>query len=858
MAPSSQTQHDFRRALYLAQRAYFREEPGRVVARLLSDETDRIVISLFNEALGPEGRAGGGLALIAVGGYGRRQLAPYSDLDLLLLHDGWGAGDIEHFARSLTYPLWNAGRDLGFRVRTPKQALQAVDDLREGMAALDGRFLVGDQALWDQTMATVRSSLARSPARVLARLADANSERHATAGSAGRLLEPHLRDSAGALRDIQALAWAAALICGRPGLEALNAAGHLDELDCERVDEAAELLMRTRIGLHFASGRRQDRLYLADVDALAVSLGYRRLGSLEEGDVLMRELHRRARTVEAVSNSTWDSMLRAMPSRSRAGTPARRSATPPAARSLDPGTLPHPRQDPAAWLGPFVASAQIGSAPGRSWSNHLHMFLDGAAPLPWTPGTRDALIQILAAGSKATPALEALDESGLLVALIPEWAPIRCCPQRNPYHQYAVDTHSFATVAAIVDSLGIDEPHLDQAWDDAGSDPLGPAPGATLLLAALLHDIGKGRGPAHAELGADLALTAASRMGLSRERLEDIAFLVRDHLTLAETATHRDLTDERTAAGLAQRVGSGRRLAMLFLLTRADAVATGPEAWSPVRASLIQELYGKASHILHRGSSLGIETSQAAADAQVALASFSGRTTGEIRALIEPLGQEWLLAFDAPVAARQLDLMTEPLSRDEVRSSVHRGRHSDELLVVAWDKPGLFATVSGVLAVRGINVLSARIFTRADGIALEVFRVSSAFEPGADGRWNSIPNDIASAVRGHLDVEGALRTKAAKGPRPALSPSNVKVAIDNSVSDFSTVVEVRAPDRLGLLHVITKTLTDAGCDVNLAKVATYGTRVVDAFYVRDLNGERIEDPHVVRHLQEMLIRAVSS
>jgi [protein-PII] uridylyltransferase len=476
--------------------------------------------------------------------------------------------------------------------------------------------------------------------------------------------------------------------------------------------------------------------------------------------------------------------------------------------------------------------------------NRLHEAL-AEGPVSWSPEGRAAFVDILQSGIRGILALEAMDLSGLLVALIPEWQAIRAFPQRDLYHRYTVDRHLFAATAELASSRSLEELDVHDAWSRVPH-----ADG--LFLAALFHDIGKGRGGDHSIVGADLAASIVARMGPDPEELDDVTFLVRNHLALAETAMRRDLNDPKTVGEIGELVADQRRLAMLYLLTRADSLATGPEAWSSFRSSLVRELYVRVRESL--GGAPVTDTAPAS-ERLGELADVLDVSREDAARVIGPMPESWMAVFDAAAAARQLDLLRTPVQHGEVRTAVHHAEEADEFIVVAPDRPGLFATVAGVLALRGVDIHDCEIYTRSDGIAVEVFRVMGAHGAVPDERWAALASDITGAIDGSLDLDAALSKKSAQSRRrrePKRRDQPAHVVLDNSVSSTHTVVEVHTEDRVGLLRLITKTLTDTGCDLSLAKVATYGVQVVDVFYVRDLGGRKIEDPEELDRIRRRL------
>lgn len=823
--------------------------PPDQVIKAHTDDVDAIVREVFESALTRSGRSWDGIAFVALGGYGRRELAPASDLDLMLLYRGWPADEVASLNREVMYPLWDSRRELGDRVREPKDVLRSFDRIDEVCALIDARYLAGDHGLFADLEASVRRRLERSRASFFRDLVRSSAERHNRYGHAGHLLEPNIRDSAGGLRDIHTLLWASKVMPGGDGLEGLVASGELSALDAGLVAAARSFLLRVRIGLHLHTGRHQDQLYLAEQDELAKRLGFDGGQGAGPADRIMQELYMHARQAEAVIAAFWDRVTHRPRRRFRS------SSSEPAGDGcvlvdgrIEVIAVTGARDDPAGWLRVFGVAMRRGAPVGRASLNRLHEELEGAGRLTWSPEAREAFFDILQSGAVGVRVLEAMDLAGLLEALLPEWGPIRAFPQRDLYHRFTVDRHLLTAVSELAASRSSDEHDLRDAWsriDDQHA----------LFLGALLHDIGKGRGGDHSELGGDLAAEAARRIGLTEARVADVEFLVREHLTLVSLATRRDLNDPRTIDECASAIGDRRRLAMLFLLTRADSLATGPEAWSSFRASLVRELYSRTMQRLEGSPDAPAPTSLRLAE----LADALGVDREEAERLIGPMPEAWLVGLDPEAARRQIDLVREAMKPGEVRTAAHRLDEADELVVVANDRPGLFAVVTGVLALRGIDVHDADIYTRSDGVAIEVFRVRGAHGSVPDDRWQQIHRDIGGALEGRLDLDEALGRKSAQARKRRLGTrqrSALQVVVDNEASRTHTVVEVHTEDRLGLLRVISKALADAGCDLSFAKIATYGVEVVDVFYVHDLKGERITDPQDVARIEDALQRAL--
>jgi [protein-PII] uridylyltransferase len=416
----------------------------------------------------------------------------------------------------------------------------------------------------------------------------------------------------------------------------------------------------------------------------------------------------------------------------------------------------------------------------------------------WTAASRADLVTLLGSGRAGIAVLEALDQHGLLVRLLPEWAAVRNRPQRNAYHRFTVDRHLCeAAAGAAAHAARVDRPDL-------------------LLVGTWLHDLGKGfvgvRGDDHTVAGEAVVEEVATRMGFPPDDVAVLVAMVRHHLLLPDVATRRDLDDPATATGVAERVGDRRLLALLHVLTVADSQATGPAAWSEWKAGLVAGLVERVERVL------------SGAAAVPATAEFPGPSH---RAVLER-------------------------ARAEGRLVVQAGGR--EATVVARDRPGVFCSVAGVLALHGLDVLGARAWSSDDGMAVEHFDVTPSF--GGEPDWRAVEADVGRALNGGLSIESKLADRARQyAGRPAVlaaTPPRTQVTVHSEASDTATVVEVRAPDRIGTLYRITRVLADLGLDIRSAKVATVGHEVVDAFYVVDSEGAKITDEDRVATIEGAL------
>ncbi|MFF5127945.1 [protein-PII] uridylyltransferase [Streptomyces syringium] len=757
-----------------------------------------------------------GVALVAVGGYGRGELSPRSDLDVLLLHDGSAdAPAIAALADRVWYPVWDLGLALDHSVRTPAEARKtAAGDLKVHLGLLDARHIAGDPTLTaGLRTAAYEDWRAQAPAR-LPELRELGEERARRQGELRFLLEPDLKEARGGLRDATALR--------------AVAASWLADAPREGLEEARALLLDTRDALHLATGRATDRLALQEQHQVATGLG------LPGADALLREVYEAARTVSYAADITWREVGRVL--RARSGRPrlrrllggrgGRGGFVEPERTPLAEGVVEQdgeavlartarPERDPVLPLRAAAVAAQAG----LPLSRHAVRRLAGAGPLPvpWPDEAREQLVTLLGAGESTVGVWEALEAEGIVSRLLPEWEHVRCRPQRNPVHRWTVDRHLVETaVRAAALTRRVGRPDL-------------------LLVAALLHDLGKGLPGDHSVAGETIARDVAPRLGFGPADTETLATLVRHHLLLVETATRRDLDDPATVRSVTDAIGHPDTLELLHALTEADALATGPAAWSAWRASLVADLVRRAGAALAGGVTPSRAEAAAPTVEEERLAIEALRTGGPVLVLrTRPEGT------DAPT-----DTPTDP---GDAGASAPVGI---ELLVAVPDQPGVLPATAGVLALHRLTVRAAELRAIAPepavgGSAL-VLNWRVAAEYGAPPEAARLRNDLVRALAGTLDIAGRLAEReAAYGKRRrGVSPAPPRVSVVEGVSRAATVVEVRAHDAPGLLHRIGRALDAAGVWVRSAHVSTLGANAVDTVYLTRRDGSPLPDAAAV-------------
>jgi [protein-PII] uridylyltransferase len=775
----------------------------------LAELTDEWLTGLFGA--GAEGLRG--VSLVAVGGYGRGELSPRSDLDLLLLHDGGDSGAVAALADRVWYPIWDLGLALDHSVRTPGEARKtAGDDLKVQLGLLDARHIAGDLGLTAGLRTAVLADWRNQAPKRLPELQELCAERAERQGELQYLLEPDLKEARGGLRDATALR--------------AVAASWLADAPREGLADARRRLLDVRDALHLTTGRATDRLALQEQDQVAAELG------LLDADTLLRQVYEAARVVSYASDVTWREVGRVL--KSRAVRPRLRAMLgggpkPAAERSpLAEGVVEmdgevvlaraaRPERDPVLPLRAAAAAAQAG----LPLSLHAVRRMAAVArplPTPWPAEAREQLVTLLGSGRPTIEVWEALEAEGLITRLLPDWERVRCRPQRNAVHIWTVDRHLIETaVRASELTRRVGRPDL-------------------LLVSALLHDIGKGWPGDHSVAGEIIARDVAARIGFDRADVAVLSTLVRHHLLLIDTATRRDLEDPATVRSVAEAVGSQGTLELLHALTEADALATGPAAWSSWRGSLVADLVKRVAAVL--AGDVPEEPEAAAPTAeQERLAIEALRTGGPVLAL---------RAQTEPPTGEEPTGDPEPLGV--------------ELLIAVPDQPGVLPAVAGVLAMHRLTVRTAelRALDLPDGVEGSVLLLNwrVAAEYGSLPQAARLRADLVRALDGSLDIAARLAERDAAYPRRrgTIAPPP-RVTVASAASRHATVIEVRAHDAPGLLHRIGRALEDASVRVRSMHVSTLGANAVDAFYVTGPKGAPLpaeEAVSVARGLEEML------
>ncbi len=811
-------------------------------------------------------------ALLAVGGTGRGDVCPYSDLDLLFLHTPESSEQFEPIASQMQRDLWDAGLKLGASVRTIADSIAwAKHEPQFATSLVDTRLLWGEASLHEQLKAKFHRSVIKSRSQqFLFDIVTSRNKERTEFGATTQQLEPDIKRSLGGLRDLHLIRWIGFASNGAGDIDSLRLHGAISKDDARRLVHAYEFLIGLRIDLHFAAGKEQDtlsrddQLRIARSRDIAASQGQspveRFMQEYFQHSSVVADLARRfvertrrkpwpVRAIEYLMSYRIDDIYRVGPEfidipNSR----ARRAAcsTLEGVLQLYLTAVRHHRQV-APKLAETIKLQQIKPPPVLS-SDGAYTFLS----------------LLRTTGSLGT-ALRSLHENGVLEAVLPCLQHIRCLLQFNQYHHYTVDEHTLRAIEAA-ESFRMDSGPVGQAYREIHHKEL-------LHLAILLHDAGKGYEEDHSELGRRLAAEVAQRLSLPDHHRDLVMFLVHRHLQMADLALRRDINDPAVLLKFSHEVGSPETLRMLFVLTAADISAVGPGVWNQWKAELMNTLYDHTMLWLSGKSHLFNEATRLKTVKQ------------QVATLIEDLISEKRVDSSQPATEghplfRQLDqfpahyLLETPPARIAEDFRVIQARKPDEIHVEAvYDvetetaeyriitheelAPGCFHKLSGVLSAKRLAILSAAIFTTLDGVIIDVYRVRDADHVGEIPTWrvDEVAVAIRKVLRGETDVETMLKSRgrfavqATSGP---VSDLPMRVVVDNESSDRYTVIDVFAHDRPVLLYAITHALYELKLSVSLAKIATHFDQVLDVFFVTESNGLKVSDGERLKTIRELL------
>ncbi len=869
---------------------------GLEAARKLGSLIDGLVGALYDHATNRVEPLTEKLSIAATGGYGRGTLAPFSDIDLLFITSAEPNPTTLRAVEYMLYFLWDLGLKVGHATRSVDQCLvEAARDVTIRTSLLDARRLTGDKSLFNEFHKRFRAYCQEGAGDFIAAKRQERAARHRRFGESAFMVEPNVKEGRGGVRDMQTLYWMARYIYDTVTMGELAApngpaGGLITETEAKHARRSWEFLWTVRFHLHYVAGRAEERLTFDLQPVVGARMGYTRHGRQDGVERFMRHYFLTVREITRITRVLEPALTRAA-----LGPPAFAAETDKAL--LDAGfvlaegqLLPLPGHEFAEQPIQMLRILQI--ARDRNLELHplaLRSLIRSerrAVALRGDPRAAAIFMDLLcgretdpgrAERAEAAPRAEhnrpehrradgarwlaILNETGFLGRYIPDWARIVGQMQFDTYHIYTVDEHTNEAVR-VLDLL--DRGELAEVAPIASSlmDQLQSR--RALYVAMILHDIAKGRGGDHSEIGAELALDVGPALGLSAEETETVSWLVLHHLLLSQTAFKRDIDDPKTILDLAEVIQSPERLRLLLVLTVADMRAVSPKVWNGWKATLLRELYSRVAEVLAGGLSTTERDVRVVRAKEAVAALLPGWTQAELEHFAGLGYAGYWLSFDPETHARHGRLVREAERRNlplTVDTQPLPARAVTEVTVYVADHAGLFSKIAGALAVAGASIVDARIHTMTNGMALDTFWVQDAGGGTFDAphRLARLAVLIEQALSGRIRLPAEIKrvSKTLLGRRMRAIHVPPRVVIDNHASNTHTVLEVNGRDRPGLLHDVTAAISEQGLQIASAHVTTYGVRAVDVFYVKDVFGLKVDNDRRLAQLREALLAALS-
>jgi len=880
---SGKASFEEKRPLYLAAGKHFLElygkdifaahlggASGEWVARNISVLTDTLIRKLFRSIasdLNRMSRSRESITLVATGGYGRGEMNPYSDIDLMFLYSGRDSRRVEDVANKILYFLWDMKLDVGYSVRTISDCIEmATSDMTVKTALLDTRFLAGNRALFNELRKITLSHLMTKGSDAFIRQKVSELEqRREKYGSSVYLLEPNIKEGEGGLRDLHTALWVAKVKFKVYDPRELVMKGVLLESDLETYYSQLSYLWRIRNELHYYSGRKNDQLTFDAQNDVAAFLGYKNSCKVLAVEEFMRDYYIHATKVEQFWSLIISKCLSHEDTTQKILGYFTRRPIGEGFFALRGELTVHSeefiRQDPSRLMKIFEYAHKHGISLSMQTREvvrrNLYLVND---KFRRNKEVNQSFFNILRSRKGVAETLRMMHYLGFLIRFIPEFERVYCKVQHDLYHIYTVDTHSLFAVEELV-----------KLWNGDYRERLPLLTGLSgeidkrelLLLAALLHDVGKGEGSGHAEKGAAMVPTIARRLGLSREDGERLEFLVRNHLLFAHIAQRRDLHDEKMIVQVARQLGNSENVKMLYLLTFADIKAVGPDVWTEWKALLLQELYEKVFSVIERGDFKFEARSERVKKVKRKVLDIldTEYPVAQIKDELKALSVRHLLSNPPEVLSDHVRMLLSLSGAKFVSKVDHEpDKGYSNYSICTLDLHGLFSMITGVMAANGMNILGAQIHTSTNGKVLDVLQVNSpqGFVITDENRWQKLDEDMRTVLQGKLKVKSLVEkrrrpTFLAEKPKPRF-PTTVE--IDNEVSDDYTVLDIFTHDKIGLLYRITSTLTGLGLYIGVSKISTKVDQVADVFYVRDIFGHKIVDVNKLEEIKRKLLQAI--
>jgi [protein-PII] uridylyltransferase len=843
---------------------------GEETVRAHSYLMDQVIRILFDAATAHFVRRGAPttgerISILAIGGYGRGELAPLSDVDLLFLLPYKPTPFSEQIVEFMLYLLWDLGVKVGHAVRSVNENItHAKSDITIRTTLLDARWVWGDQELAEELLTRFKKEVVKGTAAqfVEAKLKERD-ERHAKLGDSRYRLEPNVKEDKGGLRDLHTLFWLAKYMYGVSDVRKLADQGILDDDAATRFTKAHDFLSTVRCHIHYITGRVDNRLTFDLQRDIAPRLGYVDRAGATAVERFMKHYFLVARDVGDLTR-----IFCALLEESGRDKPLLRLPVALRRRTIDGFTVERGRigvkdgdvfiKSPIKLLSIFKTALDHGFDFQPQTLRFIGAHARRIAKLRDDPKANEIFMDILCSPNGSEAILRLMSECGVFGRFIPDFGRVVAQMQYDMYHAYTTDEH---TIRAIGILSRIEQGKLKEQLPVSSEVIHKVQSRRALYVAVLLHDIAKGRGGDHSDLGAIIALDLCPRLGLTAEETETVSWLVKYHLIMSNTAFKRDLDDPQTILKFAEVVQSPERLKLLVVLTSTDIRAVGPNVWNTWKGTLLRDLYERADHFIRGGqAAAGIDARVNAARAVLGerLADWPAAMRDQILGLNSPA---FWLSNDTDAQERLAHFMRaaeEVGEKIAVDFTIDTYRDVTHMVIYTPDHPGLFARITGALALAGVSVVDANILTLSNSMALDTFSLQD-FEGHAipENRFARIKQRIITALEGSMRLNQELPKAGSRLPsRVKALEVPPRVIIDNTASKVCSVVEVNAHDRPGFLSDVTKAITDLGLQIFSAHISTYGERVVDVFYVKDVFGMKIENETKIRQIRDGLGKAI--
>jgi [protein-PII] uridylyltransferase len=818
------------------------------------------------------------VALVAIGGFGRAELNPHSDIDFMFLHEGLVSGGkpqppLSELFDGILYPLWDLGFKVGYSVRDIDDCVKVANtDMQSKTSLIESRLVIGDEALFNKFQeAVVAKCVVGYESKYIAARMEDQATRRSKHGNSACMQEPNIKNGCGGLRDFQNLLWMSFFKYRTRSLADLQEREFITPAERKQLEAAYEFLLRVRTEMHYHLNRQQDVLGKNIQPAIAHNLGYTDRSPSKRIEKFMRDLYVHMRNVFLITRTLEQRMVLLSPAQTSKINKI---------RSLPPGAKPRALPEPVD--GFVFVDDEIRAANNRIFRDsprrlmrvflhaqqrHLRLHPDLAQLIRSQTHlvdreflndehVRETFLTILEKRGEVGPALRAMHEVNLLGKYIPEFGKLTCLVQHEFYHQYAADEHTLVCIE-----------QLDRIWEAKEPpfkyyEPIFQSlerPGL-LYLALLLHDVGKGakhEQGKHADVGAALALRAARRLNLDESATGLLKFLVENHLAMASISQRRDLDDSAVIRDFSRLAGTPERLSQLMLLTFSDSQGTSDKLWSGFKDSLLWQLHNRAAALLAGGTEFRKANEQARLELRELVRELAPSRVSdeEIAAHFDALPQRYFeihtakqIQDDLELAHRFMHRLVAEGNRALVPATAwidERDRGYSLVKVCTWDRAGLFGKIAGTLSAAGLNILGAQIFTRNDGIALDTFfvndgRTGALAERDQREKFSELLEKVLTGE--NVELHQLIARRAVGQPHyTAYFGERIEthIQLDNDASEGRTLIEIETEDRLGLLHAISQTLAELRLDISAARIATERGAALDSFYVREIGGGQV-------------------